>query len=1786
MKLTPEKRQEVLSATITQTLIVILACSLVIGLSATGAPPAWWSSRGAVAAPVVTTNNGVVTTNYAPDDNAAATEGQLKQFTVNAVGELNADLTNFGGAGPALTNLVYGWRQDYATNGYSSTNIKPSDYAAMNVGQLKTMAGMVYGRLAAAGYPELTPTWLHQNTNTDNIAANLGQLKQVFDFDLSLPGASNLTATPDGSGTINLSWSLPSTNNVSSWLVEEQNSDGSWTVINTLTNSATDSYSVTGLANGQSYTFQVVGSGTKSVSVPARVSATLSGPPIGGLKLWLKADAGVTKDGSGNVSAWIDQTGNYTVTQSGSSMPTYLTSDLNGKPALHFNGSQWLYNSGTMSGVNADLTMITVANTSNPSALEENLFLGNGSTYQNRGIGYFQSRQLFDSYVEYALGNSTPTANMYVTEEFSLNSSLNTATFYRDGAQTASVSVSGIGSVTSGITVGAPTDQYAPWQGNIAEVLVYDHQLSSAELAQVDGYLSDKYGLYSLNATWLLVYSSDVQALITANQWNESQANAYVAAQAAFAAAETAFAADNPRMVTNGLTVWLKADSGVTANASGNISKWTDLTPYQNDANQTNSGDQPTLITSTTGLNGKPVLRFDGGSSYLTITDNPSLWPSSAVTIIALAQTYGSGQQDVVDRSLNYGAYGDYWNAPQYSYELGTDSNNVERGYLGTSGGADLAGSTARALRMSIATMVYDGSHQSLYDSGVEQASAAVTGAIDYNNPNEHDLYLGVHNGYFGLGGYFNGDLAEVLIYNRALTTAEQQQAEGYLADKYGVYDTNATWPLTYGSDVQALITANEWSKAQADAYVTFAAAGQPVATSGLIAWLKADSGVTADGSGKVSAWADQTVFGNNATQGNAANQPTLITGTTGLNSKPVIEFNGSNSYLSIKDNPSLWPSSAVTIIALAQTYSNQQQDVVDRTLNYGSYGDYWNAPQYSYDLGINNDNVERGYIGTSGGSDLSGSAGRPYQMSISAMVYDGSQQVLYDSGVEQASVEVSGTIDYNNPTEHDLYLGVNNGYFGLGGYFNGDLAEVLIYNRALTTAEQQQAEGYLADKYGVYDTGATWPSSYSSDIQALIMANGWSKAQADAYVAFASGSPAVPASGLALWMEADAGVTADGSGNVSHWVDQGPDGHVAAQPTSGSQPQLVTDPQTGHPSISFAGSQSLSSRDYIAANQDVTIIAAAAQSNSGAICAIGLNPSITGSMRGYGYFSGQAQFDVYQNSVTAGVAPPMAIPEVSTMTYARSSGALQFFLKGISTGTANISVTDIVPGFSLGVEGWQGGYLTGNISEVLVYNRVLSSAEQQQVEVYLADKYGLYHPDATWPLAYSSAVQAEILLHQWNKLQADNYVALQTNNTNLPTNGLSLWLRADAGVTATSGNVTAIADQTGNYVLDQSTTANQPTLVASDINGLPALRFNGTQWLAAPGTLAPGLNQDMTIITVGMTTNPDAQTYSIYLGQNNGTQGVNRAVGYYGSELLDTAGSSCVGGQAPLAGTFVAETATLDSTLTNVTFYQNGLQTATGSLSGVQNLSAGITLGAAGGGSNGWQGDIAEVLVYDHKLSPTELQQVGVYLADKYGLYANEAPVVSPAGGSFSSTQTVTITSGLTIGSLHYTLDGTEPTASSPTYTTAISLGSSALVSAAVFIDGNLASPVATAQFYINDPDETGLPPAPTGLTVTSVSGNQIDLGWSLATLQTYGQVYVYRSTNGGAYQLIAVLSATSTAFDDRSVTAGDSYTYEIGTGNQAGISTTSASSSESPTTPTPLSIIVTTPSGAVPLP
>ena len=82
------------------------------------------------------------------------------------------------------------------------------------------------------------------------------------------------------------------------------------------------------------------------------------------------------------------------------------------------------------------------------------------------------------------------------------------------------------------------------------------------------------------------------------------------------------------------------------------------------------------------------------------------------------------------------------------------------------------------------------------------------------------------------------------------------------------------------------------------------------------------------------------------------------------------------------------------------------------------------------------------------------------------------------------------------------------------------------------------------------------------------------------------------------------------------------------------------------------------------------------------------------------------------------------------------------------------------------------------------------------------------------------------------------------------------------------------------------------------------------------------------------------------------------------------------------------------------------------------------------------------------------------------------EAPVISPAGGEYESSVTVTIACATEGATIHYTLDGTTPTEASAKYGAALTLTESATLKAVAVKEGNYtASQVVSASYTITQP-------------------------------------------------------------------------------------------------------------------
>lgn len=225
-----------------------------------------------------------------------------------------------------------------------------------------------------------------------------------------------------------------------------------------------------------------------------------SGYGVDGLVFWLAADSGVTKDANGHVTELIDKTKNFTLTANASDQkPTYVPNGLSGKPVLRFNGRQSLYSSDNFgTALNRDMTIIVVTmTTAIPDYQESALALGQHDVHgNNRGYEYYAGREWFDGHFVGSPGEPM-VSNTFLMSAVSIDPSLSQLTFYRNGKQTLTTGIEygTFGKLSPGVTVGADPQLVCGWQGDIAEELVYDRQLTDAEVQSIWQQLSDKYDL-------------------------------------------------------------------------------------------------------------------------------------------------------------------------------------------------------------------------------------------------------------------------------------------------------------------------------------------------------------------------------------------------------------------------------------------------------------------------------------------------------------------------------------------------------------------------------------------------------------------------------------------------------------------------------------------------------------------------------------------------------------------------------------------------------------------------------------------------------------------------------------------------------------------------------------------------------------------------------------------------------------------------------------------------------------------------------------------------------------------------------------------------------------------------------------------------------------------------------------------------------------------------------------------------------------------------------------------
>ncbi len=667
-----------------------------------------------------------------------------------------------------------------------------------------------------------------------------------------------------------------------------------------------------------------------------------------------------------------------------------------------------------------------------------------------------------------------------------------------------------------------------------------------------------------------------------------------------------------PNVASGNLLLHLQADAGVVTDSTGvNVTQWVDQSTNGFLFNSTIVGGPTTFYPAlATGVSGNPVVHFEGANDIQSSSPIQLFTDTNSPLIIF---TVASVHDNSIQRYIVNSTVPRITTRAFIDLDVGTSAGNRnESGSFGlarAAGGATVTAAnvvTNDTLEIETAAILSSGiapNNVQLFQNGTfqfVQGFAAGTPDAPYTSmgwlsagqypTGAYPFYVGmsenasapaVNNSTYSTTGPWVGDIAEVVIYQGQLTTADQLAVENYLGAKYGVNISSPTlvgispqpqsFAFTNGQTVTFTVGASastgatnftyQWrdngtnipnatntsysisntTLANIGAYQCVAALSSltvtsavgalrlipaasanvlPAITSGtILVQLRSDLGVLTDITGtNVTDWLDQsgnafdfesqTGVTNAAAAGGSIVPPSLATGLTG---NPVIRFNGSNDLLCTVPFQLFTDTNApVTIFSAFSTPLNSSQtyicnlEVIPRTGPLANpttgAGGFYNEFMMGVDAG-NDGPGEFGVHRASGGAtttpnnlininqfytmgveiqsngvapnnfNIYQDLGFGHETSLPLVGYftgSGNDPGGPMDGWESAGYYPTNFYEFHVGTAADsgaaTYKGITNSFLG---QWTGDLAELIIYQGQLTSADRAAVEGYLNNKYG-----------------------------------------------------------------------------------------------------------------------------------------------------------------------------------------------------------------------------------------------------------------------------------------------------------------------------------------------------------------------------------------------------------------------------------------------------------------------------------------------------------------------------------------------------------------------------------------------------------------------------------------------------------------------------------------------------------------------------------------------
>jgi len=657
-------------------------------------------------------------------------------------------------------------------------------------------------------------------------------------------------------------------------------------------------------------------------------------------------------------------------------------------------------------------------------------------------------------------------------------------------------------------------------------------------------------------------------------------------------------------------------------------------------------------------------------------------------------------------------------------------------------------------------------------------------------------------------------------------------------------------------------------------------AAGQtPVlpVTAGNILWLRADRGIARTGA-QVSGWADFSGQNNHAAQTVAADQPEWGA-ASGVNGTAGVTLDAANTEWMNLVGMTDASTSYTAFCVLEQTGATAGSSYA--VLGMGTPDSLWSARANQVGINDGSDRLSGGMMNGEQWLEWHLDSGAP----STSMFRDGSQI---------GEVGVLGTIDWANTK-------VGRRADAGTAYLNATISELIVYNRILSAAELAQVRAYIAARYAL-----AW------DINSI--------------------------AGDILWLQADAAnITVTGAG-VSTWVDRSPEGNHASQAADADRPAwLVAGGVNGLGGVEFdaANTEWLDTTGMADASNDYTVFAVLNQTTTAATQTLLSNDAgeslLSLSTVGTVSVGGQDGTAVLEASL------PITGDQWLEMSWRSGTTAVEGYRNGSSIGTDTYDAGSVYAagGSAIGaVTGGAAEYADCVLSELIVFNRLLTAEETAAVRAYIATRYAL----AFSPLSVADAV-----------------VYLEPSAANITLNG------ADVASWANLGSGADFA---------QGTAAQQPLYVAGALPRL-TLTEGDLHHLVGPNVSALFNNVPYSLIAVSAA---------------NGA-GTDNIIGNNAVPRFWMGASYCGYDAVPELLTYARNNNTAVRHFlndgVNCTYRENGAQLDTAVRAPAAASATPLTLGQGRGLY--MNGDFYEMAAYDRALTAEEIASLETYYSTKY---------------------------------------------------------------------------------------------------------------------------------------------------------------------------------------------------------